>query len=251
MVYMEIKKCQNCGAPQSLDKNDICLFCGGDNFTNSNFDTSAKEFLLLKYEFQVNNFKTAARLANDYIRSDINNTPAWGYKIVAESYLDNRLHIGRLATSLSSYISLQLLNSRTCSVIENQLLESLMRAGQLSHIESTPASTTRFTELVSRYFAGQLSSWLSENSSLFNQPSDAFFELSDRDSLFEEAARLIVQHQSGSTSLIQRRMKLGYNRAGRLMDQLELAGVVGPSQGSSPREVLIKSENDLVDIFLQ
>ena len=66
------------------------------------------------------------------------------------------------------------------------------------------------------------------------------FDPNERDEMFEEAARLIVQHQQGSTSLIQRRMKLGYNRAGRLMDQLEQAGVVGPNQGSKAREVLIK-----------
>lgn len=56
--------------------------------------------------------------------------------------------------------------------------------------------------------------------------------------LFEDAARLVVQNQVGSTSLIQRRMKLGYNRAGRLMEQLEAAGIVGPNQGSMAREVL-------------
>jgi len=71
------------------------------------------------------------------------------------------------------------------------------------------------------------------------------FDLSDRDSLFEDAARLIVQNQIGSTSLLQRRMKLGYNRAGRLMDQLEAAGVVGPNQGSKARDVLIKTEIEL------
>jgi S-DNA-T family DNA segregation ATPase FtsK/SpoIIIE len=71
------------------------------------------------------------------------------------------------------------------------------------------------------------------------------FDLGDRDPLFEEAARLIVMNQLGSTSLIQRKMKLGYNRAGRLMDQLEAAGVVGPGQGSKPRDVLIKSEMEL------
>jgi S-DNA-T family DNA segregation ATPase FtsK/SpoIIIE len=71
------------------------------------------------------------------------------------------------------------------------------------------------------------------------------FDLADRDSLFEDAARLIVQNQVGSTSLLQRRMKLGYNRAGRLMDQLEAAGVVGPNQGSKARDVLIKTEVDL------
>jgi S-DNA-T family DNA segregation ATPase FtsK/SpoIIIE len=73
------------------------------------------------------------------------------------------------------------------------------------------------------------------------------FDASDRDPLFEDAARLIVQNQMGSTSLIQRRMKLGYNRAGRLMDQLEAAGVVGPNLGSKAREVLIKTEAELLE----
>ncbi len=70
-------------------------------------------------------------------------------------------------------------------------------------------------------------------------------DLNERDALFEDAARLIVQSQSGSTSLLQRRMKLGYNRAGRLMDQLEAAGVVGPNQGSKVRDVLIKTDAEL------
>lgn len=74
-------------------------------------------------------------------------------------------------------------------------------------------------------------------------------DLTDRDSLFEDAARLIVASQVGSTSLLQRRMKLGYNRAGRLMDQLEAAGVVGMNQGSKARDVLIKTEADLQQIF--
>ena len=71
------------------------------------------------------------------------------------------------------------------------------------------------------------------------------FDSSDRDPLFEDAARLIVQSGVGSTSLIQRRMKLGYNRAGRLMDQLEDAGIVGPNQGSKAREVRFKTEMEL------
>ncbi len=67
-------------------------------------------------------------------------------------------------------------------------------------------------------------------------------DLSDRDALFEDAARLIVLHQQGSTSLIQRKLKLGYNRAGRLIDQLEAAGIVGPFEGSKAREVLVSDE---------
>ena len=63
--------------------------------------------------------------------------------------------------------------------------------------------------------------------------------LKDRDELFEEVARLVVSEQQGSTSLIQRKFSLGYNRAGRIMDQLEAAGIVGPSKGSKPRDVLM------------
>lgn len=64
----------------------------------------------------------------------------------------------------------------------------------------------------------------------------------DRDELFDEAARLVVQHQQGSASLIQRKLKLGYNRAGRIIDQLEIAGIIGSHRGSKAREVLIKDE---------
>ncbi|RAU82378.1 FtsK/SpoIIIE family DNA translocase [Pontibacter arcticus] len=77
----------------------------------------------------------------------------------------------------------------------------------------------------------------------------ADFDPSSRDPLFEEAARIIVQHQQGSTSLLQRRLKLGYNRAGRLIDQLESAGVVGQFEGSKAREVLIRDEYSLEQLL--
>ena len=70
-------------------------------------------------------------------------------------------------------------------------------------------------------------------------------DLSKRDSMFEEAARIIVINQQGSTSLIQRKFSIGYNRAGRIMDQLEAAGIVGPYQGSKARDVLIPDEMSL------
>jgi DNA segregation ATPase FtsK/SpoIIIE, S-DNA-T family len=71
------------------------------------------------------------------------------------------------------------------------------------------------------------------------------FDSSDRDALFDEAARIIVQHQQGSASLLQRKLKLGYNRAGRLIDQLEAAGIIGPFEGSKARQVLITDLNSL------
>ena len=74
-------------------------------------------------------------------------------------------------------------------------------------------------------------------------------DLGRKDPLFDDAARLIVTHQQGSTSLIQRKFSIGYNRAGRLMDQLEKAGIVGPAQGSKPRDVYFTDIVSLEDFL--
>jgi S-DNA-T family DNA segregation ATPase FtsK/SpoIIIE len=74
-------------------------------------------------------------------------------------------------------------------------------------------------------------------------------DLSNRDKLFEDCARVVVQTQSGSTSMLQRRFNLGYNRAGRIMDQLEAAGIVGPAMGSKPRDVIFKTEAELAQFL--
>ena len=76
-------------------------------------------------------------------------------------------------------------------------------------------------------------------------------DMTHLDPLFEDAARLIVQSQEGSTSLIQRKFAIGYNRAGRLMDQLEKAGIVGEAQGSKPRDVLIMDDTSLENLLSQ
>jgi len=73
--------------------------------------------------------------------------------------------------------------------------------------------------------------------------------LDERDAMFEDAARVVVKHQSGSTSMIQRRLKLGYNRAGRIIDELEAAGIVGPFEGSKARQVLVKDEIALEELL--
>ncbi len=72
---------------------------------------------------------------------------------------------------------------------------------------------------------------------------------SERDERFEEAAKVVVLHQQGSVSLLQRKMKLGYNRAGRLIDQLYTAGIVGPYQGSTAREVLVEDDEQLQELL--
>lgn len=74
-------------------------------------------------------------------------------------------------------------------------------------------------------------------------------DISDRDSMFEEAARILVIHQQGSASLLQRKLKLGYNRAGRIIDQLEAAGIIGPFEGSKARKVLVPDEMSLEQLL--
>lgn len=93
--------------------------------------------------------------------------------------------------------------------------------------------------------AYQLPEYIDEN----GEGSSREFDPDDKDPLFEDAARLIVMHQQGSTSLIQRKMKLGYNRAGRIIDQLEGAGIVGPFEGSKAREVLVPDEYALEQLL--
>ena len=73
--------------------------------------------------------------------------------------------------------------------------------------------------------------------------------MDELDDMFEEAARVIIGNQHGSTSMIQRKLQLGYNRAGRIMDQMEKVGLVGPAQGSKPREVLVYGLEELDNIM--
>jgi|GEM_PF-5170661 len=89
-----------------------------------------------------------------------------------------------------------------------------------------------------------------------NQEDNEYFggkniDLTNRDNLFDDCARLVVQMQSGSTSNLQRRLNLGYNRAGRIMDQLEAAGIVGPANGAAARSVYFRSEEELLSHLLE
>ncbi len=82
-----------------------------------------------------------------------------------------------------------------------------------------------------------------------DEPGPGDVDLNNRDDLFDDAARIVVGNQMGSTSMIQRKFSIGYNRAGRIMDQLEAAGVVGPSEGSKARQVLIQDEYSLEQLL--
>ena len=93
--------------------------------------------------------------------------------------------------------------------------------------------------------AYQLPEYFDENA----DPSDREIDLANKDPKFNDAAKLVVAHQQGSTSLIQRKLALGYARSGRIMDQLEAAGIVGPPNGSKVRDVLVKSEQSLMEIL--
>ena len=90
----------------------------------------------------------------------------------------------------------------------------------------------------------ELPEYLDEN----DEPNKEF-DAKSKDEFFNDAARLVVASQFGSTSLLQRKLSLGYNRAGRIIDQLEAAGIVGPYNGSKARDVLIKDEVSLEELL--
>lgn len=116
----------------------------------------------------------------------------------------------------------------------------------------TPFLDTGEVERVCSYIGGQQgypSAYLLPTYDEEDKEDGVSVDLQSTDPLFEEAARLIVLHQQGSTSLIQRKLKLGYNRSGRLIDQLEAAGIVGPFEGSKAREVLVTDEGSLNEIL--
>ncbi|QZE13145.1 DNA translocase FtsK [Halosquirtibacter laminarini] len=138
----------------------------------------------------------------------------------------------------------------------NQLIgkgDMLIQTGsEMTRVQCAFIDTPEVEELVE--FIGQQRSYptaflLPEYKDESSQMSDDA-DLENRDELFEEAARLMVMNQVGSTSAIQRKFSIGYNRAGRIMDQLEYSGVVGPNEGSKARKVLIPDETNL-EMLLQ
>jgi S-DNA-T family DNA segregation ATPase FtsK/SpoIIIE len=117
-----------------------------------------------------------------------------------------------------------------CAFVDTHEVERV-----INHIASQPGYPTPF--LLPAY--GEDSSSANDSEKKLNQV------LHDLDEHFDDAARLVVMNQQGSTSMIQRRLKLGYNRAGRIMDQLENTGIVGPNEGSKARQVYINDEIEL------
>jgi DNA segregation ATPase FtsK/SpoIIIE, S-DNA-T family len=103
----------------------------------------------------------------------------------------------------------------------------------------------QITNYISRQQGYTTAFYLPEYVSEESESSVGDVDMNRLDPMFEDAARLIVIHQQGSTSLIQRKFSIGYNRAGRIMDQLEKAGIVGPSEGSKARQVMCIDETDL------
>jgi len=107
-------------------------------------------------------------------------------------------------------------------------------------------------ERITNYIGSQRgypSAFLLPEPDIAGSDNNSDVDLTQRDDLFDDAARIVVVHQQGSTSLIQRKLSIGYNRAGRIIDQLEAAGIVGPFEGSKARQVNFHDEYSLEQLL--
>ena len=149
------------------------------------------------------------------------------------------------------------IDSRT--ILDTGGAEQLIGRGDLLYSQSNDLTRiqcgfidTSEVEKLSEYIGSQTgyqSAYILPEFSKDESNESSNLSIEDRDSMFDEAARVIVTNQQGSASLLQRKLKLGYNRAGRLIDQMEDAGIVGPFEGSKPRQVLITDLNSLEDLL--
>ena len=149
------------------------------------------------------------------------------------------------------------IDSRT--ILDTGGAEQLIGRGDLLYSQSNDLTRiqcgfidTSEVEKLSEYIGSQTgyeSAYILPEFSKDDSSESSNISIEDRDSMFDEAARVIVTNQQGSASLLQRKLKLGYNRAGRLIDQMEEAGIVGPFEGSKPRQVLISDLNSLESLL--
>ena len=149
------------------------------------------------------------------------------------------------------------IDSRT--ILDTGGAEQLIGRGDLLYSQSNDLTRiqcgfidTSEVEKLSEYIGSQTgyeSAYILPDFSKDDSSESSNLSVEDRDSMFDEAARVIVTNQQGSASLLQRKLKLGYNRAGRLIDQMEDAGIVGPFEGSKPRQVLISDLNSLENLL--
>ncbi len=239
------KICNTCGAPHNNYQGSLCEYCNNSLVLEISPKTIKDEFPLIKYEFLVKNYKRANSLADGYLKSDPKNIPAWGYKILASAFTDEGLCVEILNYNLKCFFELHLLSDKTKIILENLLFNELYTTYTDGRLIINEGSKEMLLTHIESRFSESLIAFVKT----IDMDSLKGIDLYERDFLFENAARLIVQCQCGSTSLLQRRLKLGYNRAGRLMDQLEISGIVGPSKGSAPRDVLISKESDLIHLL--
>ena len=195
-----------------------------------------------------------ARQVNKMVRS----IQELSQRNIALAEVNNRMEMQNLQAQINPHFIYNTLdNIRYLIPTDPQRAQQLIGKGDMLYLQGNdPVRVqcafvdTPEVEKIASYISKQqgyptafmLPEYVDENA----EPSAAAdVDMNRLDPLFEEAARLLIYHQQGSTSLIQRKFSIGYNRAGRIMDQLERAGIVGPTNGSKAREVLCMDENDL------
>ena len=245
-------KCSTCGAPQQLNEIKTCIYCGDVLKSDELNEDLLKDFIPIKYEYSQGNYNKVIKLADNYLEKDLYNVPCWCYKIVSEFFYKSELNVlydfTILKNSLKSINDLNIVSSLSQKVIENHIISIFEIIKKCHYASSIFRRFDEFKIYLSENFSEDFCNICNENyNSLFKEyvVEKNDFDINKRDPLFEEAAKLLVESNTASTSLIQRRLKLGYNRSLRIMEELEFAMIVGKENANSQRELLMKDANDL------
>jgi hypothetical protein len=231
--------CSKCGGSNTLPEGKDSMFCAycGDAInliTSNNISKSINESAFHQREFEVNyDFFVVESSLKLILKKNPTN-----YSLVSSNESFHTFLIKYTSKNGAIELLIQLIDKS----IYGSEIDSLDRQRTKISIKTDSANNASNgcdINVCLDEFLNTLSSYINNLDIIQNEGNK------NLDTLFEDAARLIVSSQSGSTSMLQRRMKLGYNRAGRLMDQLERAGVVGPNLGSKAREVRFKTEMEL------
>ena len=237
-------KCITCGAVQSLDSSNNCVYCNNILQVNEINEELINDFTLIKYEFAQKNYKQVLKLSEMYLLKDSTNIPCWAFKINSEFIFGNYDFL-ELTNALNILIDLNLFNNNSKYILEKFLRDTLVEYAKSNssilkiEYKYDKSYLNKFVSFTQKHFSSEFISFIND----LLESETKYLTL---DPLFQEAARLILSYPSVVTyKLIQRRFMVSYHRSNEIIRQLELTGIIVQIGENLEHKILIHSDLEL------